>query len=505
MAKRRARRWLAAGAVLLAALLTVAAVLWLQPKPSLVAEPPGAALLAAADGLDDIQVDAVFDPVNRTLDVRQTFALVNRTGTAQRLLVLRAYPNAFQSEDTSPIATDELYDACYPDGFSAGFMRLTALKLQGENGAEKDAAFQYGDDAQTVLNVSLPEDWPAGQTLRLRAVYTVTVPQAASRFGEHGGIWALGNALLIPSPFMDGAYLTDAYSSIGDPFVSECRNYTVRLTAPADYSAAGTGTATVESEADGLRVTRFDAPAARDFALCLSTSYRHAEVMRDGVLVRAYALSQTKAQTLLNVAANALACYGDRYGAYPYPTLSLCEADFPFTGMAYPSFLMIGSGQLNAGGENLEQLLAHEVAHQWWGAAVGNDAFRQSWQDEALAQYALLDFWETQHGADARSALQYQLVDTSLRVTVPQGITPGSPLDYFGDWAEYSMVVYNRGAAALCALDTAMNGGLDGFLAKYYAAFAFKLAGRADFEALLQAYTGEDWAPLLSDYLDTYI
>ena len=62
-----------------------------------------------------------------------------------------------------------------------------------------------------------------------------------------------------------------------------------------------------------------------------------------------------------------------------------------------------------------------------------------------------------------------------------------------------------RGAAALVALNTAMQGGLDEFLADYYDTYAFRLASRTDFETQLSAYTGEDWSPLLSDYLDTYL
>ena len=92
-----------------------------------------------------------------------------------------------------------------------------------------------------------------------------------------------------------------------------------------------------------------------------------------------------------------------------------------------------------------------------------------------------------------------------MRVTIPRGVTPGSPLDYFSDYSEYRVVVNGRGAAALCALDTAMNGGLNAFLKHYRDTFAFRIATRADFETLLHQDTGEDWSPLLSDYLDTYL
>ena len=80
-----------------------------------------------------------------------------------------------------------------------------------------------------------------------------------------------------------------------------------------------------------------------------------------------------------------------------------------------------------------------------------------------------------------------------------------APIDDHGDLNEYALVVYERGAAMFCALEKAMQGTLDEFLANYYHTYAFSIASREDFETLLRDFTGEDWSPLLSDYLDTYI
>lgn len=505
MAKRHKRVLLLALVAALGITLGLTLMLSNRAGPELTAPAPGEALRHASQGLDDVTINAVFDPVQRTLEVEQTLNLINRTGVTQRLSVLRTYANAFSSEETSPAATDELYDACYPNGFSAGELHFTYLRLTLPGGEEQGGSYAYGDDAHTVLRVSLPGDWAPGETLQLHMGYTLTIPQAAYRFGESEGIFALGNVLVIPSPWMDGEYLTDAYESLGDPFVSECRNYTVRVTAPEAYTVLGCGVPTVETQSDGQQITRFDAPAVRDFALYLSREYHRRQTMTDGVLVQAYARDDRQAGTLLAYASRALACYNARFGAYPYPSLTVAEAAFPFGGMEYPTLLLVGASKLATGGETLEQVTAHEVAHQWWYAVVGNDQFRQAWQDEALAQYSLLDYWETRYGVSAQEDLQFSLVESAMRVTIPQGVTPGSPVDYFGDMSEYSIVVYDRGAAALCALNTAMNGGLDGFLATYYRTFAFGLPSREDFETLLNDYTGEDWSPLLSDYLDTYL
>ena len=86
MAKRRLRLWLAAAVLLLAAGIIVALLLhpWRQ---TYTANPPGDALLAASQGLDEIVIHAEFTPVSRTMQVEQTLSLINRTGVSQRLAV----------------------------------------------------------------------------------------------------------------------------------------------------------------------------------------------------------------------------------------------------------------------------------------------------------------------------------------------------------------------------------------------------------------------------------
>lgn len=503
MAKRRGWLWVAAAAALLATVGGIA--LRRMPATPLSPPAPGAVLVQASQGLDTVVIDAVFDPGAGTLSVYQEMALTNRTGAPQNRLVLRAYANAFRSEDVSPAAMEELYDRCYPDGFSQGWLAVREMTVQPAGGATQTAAYAYADEAQTVLAIPLPAVWAAGETLRLTARYTVYIPKVAYRFGQSGDQTALGNVFLIPSPFWGGEYRTQPYNPIGDPFISECRNYDVRLTLPDGYAAAGSAAPVTLLRANGTRTVRFSAPAVRDFALWLSRSASLAQAVQGGVLVQAYARTQSRARDMLAAALEALACYGERYGGYPYPAFTLCETDLPWEGDAYPSLSLLSSEALKAGGDSLAQLVARETAHQWWYATVGSDGFYQPWQDEALCEFSLLAFWEQRHGAAARAELAFARLETAMRVTIPQGVTPGSPVDYFGDTGEYRVVVAGRGGAAMLALDTAMGGGLDGFLQRYAQTYAFGLATRDDFETLLRSETGEDWSPLLSDYLDTYL
>ena len=134
----------------------------------------------------------------------------------------------------------------------------------------------------------------------------------------------------------------------------------------------------------------------------------------------------------------------------------------------------------------------------------GYDTVAYGRGDEALAAFSALEYWGQYHGQAARQELEQSTAEYALRVTVSQGVTPGCPLDRFSTMSEYSLVVYDRGLALLCALDR-LSGGLDGALAAYYQAYAFSLASRDDFETCISQATGEDIRPLLRDYLDTYI
>lgn len=480
------KRWILAALI---AVLGIAGlfILLLRPFAPLQAPRASAQLLSAAEGLDAVVIDAMFDPDARTLSVSQTFTLTNRTGSPQAELLLRTFAAAMRDEEYAPSATEELHSLCYPDGFSAGGIEIASDNL----------SYYYMDDAQTVLAVALESVWQNGEKLTLTIDYTLLIPGAAYRFGASGGVYAFGNAFIIPAYYADGEYFTAPYYSIGDPFLSECRNYTVSVTVPQGYTVAGGGTA----ETNG-QTTTFTAPASRDFALCVSRDYRKAEAVQNGVLLRAYAKSQADANAMLSTAKNAMRVYAGLFGAYPYPGLTLAEAALPFDGASYPSFAMIATDTLQKDGEGREIRIAREIAKQWFQAVAGSDNYAAPWQHEALAEYALLRYWEETHGAAAREALQYGRVDTAMRLSV-SGLSPGSPLSYFFNWSEYQTIVWYKGAAAITALETALQGELDEFLAAYYDTYAFQIASRADFERLLSDFSGEDWSPLLSDYLDT--
>lgn len=490
------KAWLCAVLIVLMMLLLGAGAFWLLSRPERGTAPlleAGTGLQKAAEGLDTITVSGVLDPDGRTLTFTQEMTLTNRTGQAQSAVVLRSWTGAYLREETSPCASQELYYECYGASFSPGGLRVDSAEVAG-----RAVTPTWLDAASTVL--SLPAEWGAGESVSLTLECTVMIPDCASRFGQADGVFMLGNVFPVAALWEDGAWRTDAYVPVGDPFFSDCANWRVTLGVPEGYSVAASQPGTLQ--ADGRYA--FEAPAMRDFALVVSRDFVTLQEQAGEVLLTACARQEADAKAMLRYARQAMDSYARRWGSYAYPAFTLAEAVFPYGGMEYPGLVMISEETLHTGGQVLEYTVAHETAHQWWAVAVGSDGFKQPWQDESLCEYAWLDYVGDWYDAEARAQMAFDRIETAMRITIPGSVTPGSPLDYFADLTQYGRVAYQRGAALWCALEIHLGkDGLDAMLRDYQTQFRFRNASREDLTRIISQHAGQDMSGLMLDYLDT--
>ena len=80
--------------------------------------------------------------------------------------------------------------------------------------------------------------------------------------------------------------------------------------------------------------------------------------------------------------------YSDYFGPYPFDSLLVTETR-ETGGQAFPGFVLLTFqvfGALHTGESELFR--AHEVAHQWWGASVDWESYRDQWISEGFANYS---------------------------------------------------------------------------------------------------------------------
>ncbi len=89
-------------------------------------------------------------------------------------------------------------------------------------------------------------------------------------------------------------------------------------------------------------------------------------------------------------AAAALKYYGEWYGAYPYPALTIVDPVFQSDsgGMEYPTIFTAGARWLSPRHSNdPEYVVLHEAGHQFWYGLVANNEVEFAWLDEGINEY----------------------------------------------------------------------------------------------------------------------
>ena len=469
--------------------LALAAFLIFRPREDALPE-----ARPVPQGLPKYQLTLRLSDEEHTLAVTEEIRYRNDTGDTLDRLVIRTWLNAFKTEETSPAALEEMYDACYSAGFSPGYAAVYDVMWNGER-----ADWAYVNADETALAVSIPACQPGEEgQLFLRCV--LHIPECRHRTGYSAGEYRLGNAVPLLSVYENGQWRTEEYAPVGDPFVSLCADFSVTLYVPEGFVPV----CSAELTQDQLGAWRGEICAARDVGVWVKKGCVQCFGQGGQTKITSFAETEDQARRALKYACQAMETFSGLYGPAPYDHLFVCQADFPFGGMEYPGMIWLGKGNyLESRADTLEVTAAHETAHQWFYALVGSDQFYAPWQDEALCEYAMLRYVRERYGFFSYETLKAARVDAPMQEAIPGALTPGSPVDYFASYSDYAAVVYGRGAALLVALDEMLPQGTDDFLRAYAEAFAYQMVSRGQFEEFLNRYAGMDLSPLLLDYLDT--
>jgi hypothetical protein len=287
------------------------------------------------------------------------------------------------------------------------------------------------------------------------------------------------------------------YPPLLDPPYTLTADYTVSFTAPFDVVVAASGqlTGPPAPTPDGVRYN-YTLTNGRDFALMLSPEYEVDErATESGIVIRQYTLASqygdsdaSRAQIrdrAFAVAEQALADYATNIGSYPWPSLALVEAGPGLGGgIEYTALTIIS---YDSG--SLENLIAHEVAHMWFYAAIGTRTQDDPWVDEGAAQFL----------GNGISSGDYAL-------SSDQGVnTYAAPLDASipdlaaeGDWVA---AVYTQGASFYA--DTYIAMGAAAFwtaMRDIYATQLFGIATPWEVLTTFQAYSDTDLSPVYERY-----
>lgn len=316
----------------------------------------------------------------------ETVDFYNDSDNSFSELKFNIYGNAFRKgAKYSPISAQYLSQA-YPNGINYGYMQITSVKDK-----DGDLEYEIGGVDENVLIVKLREEVFPEERVSTTIDFKLKLANVVARTGINDDTVNLGQFYPQLCGIQDGAFYECVYYSTGDPFFSDCADYTVTLTVDAYISVASGGMLVSKKEQGPRNVFTFSINDARSFVFVLSEKFESVTADVDGVTVNYYYYDDARPEKSLKCAVESLKYFGEAFGDYPYRTYSVVQTGFVQGGMEYSGLAMI-SDLLEEKAYN--EVIVHETAHQWWQVVVGNNEIEYGFLDEGLAEYSVVLFFE---------------------------------------------------------------------------------------------------------------
>ena len=286
-----------------------------QPVSTATATPPAPIMVSLPESLDN----APRYKISADIDVE------NLSFTGHSSVI-------YTNKNSNPL--DRLYFRLIPNGqgsYGNGRLDVTQVQVDGKPAptqlSEQDTALEielaepllHGQQVQIDLdsNGRIPVDFGGSSTPAGYGIYN---------YSDH--VLALADWYPILAVYDNWRWNLDFPSEIGDSVYSETAFYSVDLTLPKDVIVAASGVQESKQITETSQTLHYETGPMRDFFLIMSPDFQVDSQVVDNTQVNLYYLPghEQPAQQALNIAADSLHIYNEKFGAYPYTELDVVDA-----------------------------------------------------------------------------------------------------------------------------------------------------------------------------------
>ncbi|HEY6064323.1 MAG TPA: M1 family metallopeptidase [Chitinophagaceae bacterium] len=201
------------------------------------------------------------------------------------------------------------------------------------------------------------------------------------------------------------------------------------------------------------------------------------------------------------IAKDILSFFINYIGPYPYKKLANVQSKTIFGGMENAGAIFYTENSVTGDRQN-ESLLAHEIAHQWFGDMATEKSFAHLWLSEGFATYLAHVFTEEKYGEkrfnDDMKAERDEVIDFVKRSHKPvvDSVSPYMQL--------LNTNSYQKGSWVLHMLQRQLGDSVfKKSIRKYYETYAGKNAATRDLQKIFESVSGKSFEKFFTQWLYT--
>jgi aminopeptidase len=293
------------------------------------------------------------------------------------------------------------------------------------------------------LAVTLAEPLPAGAAFVVAISYSGKPGPVRSRWGEVGFEELTEGAMVASQPNGAPSWFPC------DDHPSSKASYRISITTDSPFTAIANGALVSRKTRSSQTTWVYEMPKPTPTYLVTLQigAYAQAELAKSPVPIRAFypAKHRDAVKARFAVQKKIVEVFERLFGPYPFASYGIVvtgdDLEIPLEAQGISIF---GPNLLGPGWDS-ERLVAHELAHQWFGNSLTLGQWRDIWLHEGFACYAEW-LWSENSGGPTAGAHAHAHYSRLARQPDTISIADPGPMGLFDDR------VYKRGALALHAL-----------------------------------------------------